>query len=142
MDVLLHRTYFEEGTNSALFYNGQFLGFAIELPWLNNQRSVSCIPEGKYALKARHSAKFGHHLHIINVKDRSLILLHPANDAKRDLHGCIAPISQLTGIGKGTNSKVLLQKLVSLCYQAFDRNENVLLTIKSPSLNLPKGKGK
>ena len=131
MHVLLHRTYFEEGTNSALFYNDQFLGFAIELPWLNNQRHVSCITEGEYTLKARYSAKFGHHLHILDVDGRSLILLHPANNAKRELRGCIAPVTQLTGIGKGIYSKPLLQKLVSLCYQAFDRNENVLLTIKS-----------
>ncbi|WP_340154691.1 DUF5675 family protein [uncultured Winogradskyella sp.] len=131
MNVLLHRTYFEEGTNSALFYNGQFLGFTIELPWLKNQRNVSCIPEGEYKLKARYSPKFGHHLHIADVKGRSLILLHPANNAKRELRGCIAPVTQLTGIGKGNNSKPLLQKLVSLCYQAFDRNENVLLIIKS-----------
>jgi hypothetical protein len=131
MDILLQRTYFKEGTNSALFYNGKFLGFAIELPWLNNQRSVSCIPEGEYELKARYSQKFSHHLHIVNVEGRSLILLHPANNAKRELRGCIAPVIQLTGIGKGSNSKPLLQKLVSLCYQAFDKKENVLLTIKS-----------
>lgn len=131
MNVLLQRTYFEEGTNSALFNNGKFLGFAIELPWLNNQRNVSCIPEGEYKLKARYSPKFGHHLHVVDVKNRSLILLHPANNAKSELRGCIAPVTQLTGIGKGSNSKPLLQKLVSLCYQAFDRNENVLLIIKS-----------
>lgn len=131
MNVLLHRTYYKEGTNSALFYNGQFLGFAIELPWKNNLRKVSCIPEGEYELKARYSKKFGHHLHIVDVKGRSLILLHPANNAKRELRGCIAPVTQLTGIGKGNNSKSLLQKLVSLCYQAFDRNETILLTIKS-----------
>ncbi|GAL00513.1 hypothetical protein JCM19314_2121 [Nonlabens ulvanivorans] len=65
------------------------------------------------------------------MKGRSLILLHPANNAKRELRGCIAPVTQLTGIGKGINSKPLLQKLVSLCYQAFDRKEKVLLTIKS-----------
>lgn len=131
MTFVLHRTYFEEGTNSALFYSGQFLGFAIELPWLDNQRHISCIPEGEYELKARYSPKFGHHLQLIDVKDRSLILLHPANNAKRELRGCIAPVTQLTGIGKGRHSKPLLQKLISLCYQAFDRNETILLTIKS-----------
>ncbi len=131
MELVLHRTYYEEGTNSALFYNSKFLGFAIELSWLNNQRNISCIPEGKYELKARYSKKFKHHLHILNVKGRSLILLHPANNAKRELRGCIAPVTQLNGIGKGSYSKPLLQKLVSLCYQAFDRNETVLLTIKS-----------
>lgn len=131
MKLLLHRTYFKEGTNSALFVKGQFLGFAIELSWKDNQRNVSCIPEGEYELKARYSKRFGHHLHIVDVKRRSLILLHPANNAKHELRGCIAPVTQLTGIGKGSSSKPLLQKLVSLCYQAFDRNENVLLIIKS-----------
>ncbi len=131
MTVLIQRTYFEEGTNSALFLNGLFMGFAIELPWLNNKQVISCIREGEYKLKARYSAKFGHHLHILDVLDRGLILLHPANDAKRELQGCIAPVTQLTGIGKGTNSKLLHQKLVSLCYQAFDRNEKVQLIIKS-----------
>ena len=74
MEVLLHRTYYEEGTNSALFVNGQFLGFAIELPWLNNQRNVSCIPEGEYELKARFSERFKHHLQVMDVQKRSLIL--------------------------------------------------------------------
>lgn len=131
MVLLLHRTYFEEGTNSALFLNGLFMGFAIELPWLNNKQVISCIREGEYALKARYSAKFGHHLHVLDVVDRGLILLHPANDAKRELQGCIAPVKELTGIGKGNNSRVLHQKLVSLCYQAFDRKEHVRLIIKS-----------
>ena len=131
MKLLIQRTYFEEGTNGALFINGKFLGFAIELPWLNNQRTISCIPEGEYTLRARNSAKFGHHLHVLDVKGRSLILIHPANDANHELQGCIAPVTQLTGSGKGTNSKVLHQRLVSLCYQAFDRNELVQLIIKS-----------
>ena len=131
MKVLIQRSYFEEGTNGALFINGQFLGFAIELPWVNNKRTVSCIPEGEYTLKARFSTKFDHHLQVLEVNNRSLILIHAANDAKQELQGCIAPVTQLTGIGKGSHSKVLHQKLVSLCYQAFDRNEHVQLIIKS-----------
>ena len=131
MELHLHRTYFKEGTNGALFHHGTFLGFAIELPWLENQKMKSCIPEGVYTLKARYSEKFNHHLILENVQGRSLILIHPANDAKTELLGCIAPVTFLSGIGKGTASKPLLQKLVSLCYQAFDRKEIVTLTIKS-----------
>lgn len=131
MEVYIKRTYFEEGTHGALFVNGQFLGFTIELPWLNNKKRVSCIPEGSYNLNARYSQKFNHHLQVKAVKNRSLILLHPANDAKRELQGCIAPVSHLTGLSKGTHSKLVFQKLVSLCYQSFDRNENVQLIIKS-----------
>ena len=126
----MHRTYFKEGTNGALFYNDRFLGFTIELPWLNNARTISCIPEGVYQLKARYSEKFKYHLQLQNVKGRSLILLHPANDALKELEGCIAPVLQLTGLGKGISSRITLQKIVSLCYQAFDRKEQVILIIK------------
>ena len=131
MIFLLHRTYFKEGTNGALFYNQKFLGFVIELPWLENKRSVSCIPEGSYQFKPRFSEKFKHHLQLENVTGRSLILIHPANDAKKELEGCIAPVTYLSGIGQGTSSKPLFQKIVSLCYQAFERKEKVTLTIKS-----------
>ena len=131
MELQLQRNYFKEGTNGALFSNGVFLGFAIELPWLENQKMKSCIPEGVYTLKARFSEKFNHHLILEKVPGRSLILIHSANDSKTELLGCIAPVTFLSGIGKGTASKPLLQKLVSLCYQAFDRKEIVTLTIKS-----------
>lgn len=131
MDLLLHRSYYKEGTNGVLFYRGLFKGFCIELPWRDNQRNVSCIPEGTYPLKARFSKKFGPHLLVQDVADRSLILMHPANDARKELLGCIAPVTYLSGIGKGTNSRHLLQKIVSLCYQAFDRKEKVNLIIKS-----------
>jgi len=114
-----------------LFSNNVFLGFAIELPWLENQKMTSCIPEGVYTLKARFSEKFNHYLILENVMGRSLILIHTANDAKTELLGCIAPVTFLSGIGKGTASKPLLQKLVSICYQAFDRKEIVTFTIKS-----------
>ena len=131
MDLHLHRTYFKEGTNGALFTNNRFLGFVIELPWQDNKKQQSCIPEGSYILKARFSEKFKHHLQLENVPGRSLILIHPANDANKELLGCLAPVSSLTGIGKGLSSKVLFQKVVSLCYQAFERKETITLTIKS-----------
>ncbi|WP_298366044.1 DUF5675 family protein [uncultured Lutibacter sp.] len=131
MYLLLHRTYFKEGTNSVLFYKRQFLGFAIELPWLDNKLNISCIPEGVYTLKPRYSEKFKHHLLVENVPGRSLILIHPANDAKKELKGCLAPVSTLTGIGKGLQSTPLFQKIISSCYQAFDRKETITLTIKS-----------
>jgi hypothetical protein len=131
MELQMQRSYFKEGTNSVLFINGIFLGFTIELPWNNNTRSKSCIPEGTYFLKARFSKKFKHHLVLENVDHRSLILIHAANNAKDELRGCIAPVTYLTGIGKGLKSKPLLDILLSKCYQAFDRKEVIELTIKS-----------
>ncbi len=66
-----------------------------------------------------------------NVRGRSFILFHPANDALRDLEGCITPVTYLSGIGKGIYSKDAMQKLLSLVYQAKDRKEKIILTIKS-----------
>ena len=131
MNLVLQRTYFKEGTNGALFNNDRFVGFTIELPWKENKKQVSCIPEGVYELRPRYSEKFKHHLVLENVPNRSLILIHPANDANKELLGCIAPVSSLTGIAKGLQSRIVVQKIVSNCYQAFDRKEKVTLTIKN-----------
>lgn len=131
MDFTLYRAYFKEGTNGTLFCSNVFLCHTIELPWNNNQRNVSCIPEGRYVIEPRFSKKFGHHLILKNVANRSYILLHPANDALKELKGCIAPVTYLNGIGKGVYSKSAMQKLLSLVCQAQDRKESILLTIKS-----------
>lgn len=131
MELVLHRAYFKQGTNGTLFISDQFLCHTIELPWRNNTRNISCIPEGQYEIVPRFSKKFKHHLLLKHVQDRSLILFHPANDAQRDLEGCIAPVSYLSGIGKGIYSRDAIQKLLSLVYQAQDRKEKILLTITS-----------
>ena len=131
MKLTLQRSYFKEGTNGVLFINNRFFGFTIELPWKNNLKNKSCIPEGTYQLKPRFSEKFKHHLILQNVEQRSLILIHPANHAAHELRGCIAPVSYLTGIGKGLYSKSLHDKLLSTCYQAIERKEIIEIIIKS-----------
>lgn len=127
----LHRSYFKEGTNGALFVSDRFLCHTIELPWRGNRPNVSCVPEGTYELVPRFSKKFNNHLILKNVAGRSLILLHPANDAQKELRGCIAPVTYLGGTGKGIYSKQALDKILSLVHQALERKESILLTIKS-----------
>jgi hypothetical protein len=34
-------------------------------------------------------------LEVIDVKNRKLILFHPANNALKELNGCIAPVTKL-----------------------------------------------
>lgn len=131
MELILERAYFKEGTNGTLFSTDLFICYTIELPWANNKRNISCIPEGVYEIIPRFSKRFHHHLILKNVKGRSYILFHPANDAKRDLQGCIAPVTYLSGIGKGLYSKDAMQKLLSLVCQANERTAKITLTIKS-----------
>jgi hypothetical protein len=131
MELVLHRAYFKEGTNGTLFNSDRFLCHTIELPWNKNKRNISCIPEGHYKIEPRFSKRFNHHLILKDVKGRSFILFHPANNALKELQGCIAPVTYLSGIGKGVYSKDAMQKLLSLVYQAQDRKDPILLTIKS-----------
>ena len=132
MEITLHRSYFAAGTNGTLFIDGTFFCFTIELPWRDNKRNISCIPEGTYEIETRFSKKFEHHLMVKDIRERSFILFHPAYDAQKDLLGCIAPVTYLSGIGKGTYSRNAMQKLLSKVYQAQDRKEKIQLIIKKP----------
>ena len=130
LHLLLLRTYHPLAVNAELYISNQFIAHTIELPWLQNKQRVSCIPEGNYRIVKRWSYKFGWHLHILNVPGRSFILFHPANDAAKQLKGCIAPVSEFTGIGKGTGSRKAMQKLLSVIDQA-GKQTTIFITIKS-----------
>jgi len=135
MELILHRTYHAKGTNGTLYLNGKKICHTIELPWLNNEPRVSCIPEGTYALLKRETTERGDHLLVADVPGRSLILIHAANNALKELMGCIAPVTLLTGAGLGDQSKAALLSLEVLVFEALDRNEDVTLTItQKPSL--------
>lgn len=131
MELELLRTYFPNGTNGTLYYNGKRICFTIELPWLHNKPKISCIPEGRYELKKRFSEHYGWHLHLMDVVNRSLILIHPANDALKELKGCIAPVSIFTAEGKGKESKKALEKFTGIVFPVFEKKEKVFLTIKA-----------
>ena len=131
MVLELLRTYFPDGTNGKLECEGKFISKTIELPWKNNETKVSCIPEGKYFIKKRYSRKFHWHLEVIDVKNRGLILFHPANNALKELNGCIAPVTKISGAGLGLQSRKAFAKLKDLVYGALESTETVLLIIKS-----------
>lgn len=131
MELELIRTYYRNGTNGEIFFNKARFCSSIELPWRNNEHQVSCIPEGRYELLIRYSEKFKWHLQLKNVKDRDLILIHPANDARKELKGCIAPVSILESPGKGLKSRIAFENLMGLVFPVLDQNKQFFLTIKS-----------
>jgi hypothetical protein len=131
MELELIRTYYPEGTNGRIQYQDRLMIYSIELPWKENLAQVSCIPEGRYELVKRWSPKFNRHLQVVNVSQRKNILIHPANDATHELKGCIAPVSLITGVGKGIRSRKAMEILTSLVYGALDQHDPVFITIKS-----------
>ena len=133
MVLELSRTYFPDGTNGILECKGKLICLTIELPWKNNETKVSCIPEGKYFIKKRYSKKFQWHLEVLDVKNRSLILFHSANNALQELNGCIAPVTKFSGPGLGLQSQNVFTKLKKLVFKVLDLDEEVSIIIKSNS---------
>ena len=95
---------------------GKLLCKTLELPWLNNEKYVSCIPEGTYDVVQRVSKKYGIHWHITNVEDRDLILIHNGNYAGSknpisgtpDIKGCV-----MVGVSYGDINKDTILDITS-----------------------------
>jgi len=68
---------------------------------------------------------------IVDVPNRKFILFHPANNALKELQGCIAPVTKLSGPGLGLLSRKAFEKLKSIVYKALDNQESVTLIVQS-----------
>ena len=101
------------GTHGRISIDGEHVCYTVERPWLNNKRNESCIPAGTYDLAWQFSPKFGTRLHVLDVEDRSHILVHKGNWQK-DTLGCIMPVTtigMLQGECCGYRSEVALAVL-------------------------------
>lgn len=125
----LARTYHQYGTNGTLLLYGKAICHTIELPWKDNKRNISCIPEGCYRLRPYRSRKFGPCLLVADVPRRSGILIHPANDAATELQGCIAPVTKHTGEGRGIHSRIALERLEKIVIPVLEAGEPVWLEV-------------
>lgn len=63
-------------------------GNTLELADKNNKQQVSRIPAGEYRVVKRFSPKFEKHFHILDVPNRSYILIHSGNYFTSTL-GCL-----------------------------------------------------
>ncbi len=85
----------DKGTVSANLINtgddsfNQF-GYNIELPYLDNRRSVSCVPSGIYTFQKIVRPNGDEAIEILNVPNRTHILAHSGN-YMQDTGGCILP---------------------------------------------------
>ena len=88
----------------------------VERPWLNNQRSISCIPCGEYKCKPRRYYSGGYEaIEVTNVPDRSYILFHVGNFVHNS-KGCILPNfwhGYVKNQARGYNSRAAFDLLMS-----------------------------
>ena len=89
--LLIRDSFTDKAVLGKLYLNSEFYGHTLELAWKENQKRISCIPKGVYEVKKRHTEKSKYkyeHLHILDVPDRELILMHIGNYPKNS-KGCI-----------------------------------------------------
>lgn len=122
--IKIERAYFSDCTIGRLSYL-DFKCMVLELPWLDNQKNISCIPEGIYQCKKRFSpGKQYEVIEYIGVPNRAFIQAHYGNYT-RQLLGC-----QLYGDGLKyldnddiidiTNSEKTIKKLLSMLPDEFE----------------------
>ena len=101
--LILRDTFTDKSTIGELFLNGERFCDTLELPWRDNQKSISCIPAGEYKVRLRYPRESAtrEYLHLLvqEVKDRSYILFHRGNSAK-DTRGCIL-------VGQGSQQDIV-----------------------------------
>jgi len=138
MKIFIERLYFKDGyIIGRLFINGVLICNTLELPPLPNHHSQGegrygkgcCIAPGTYRVQLYLSPKFHAQLPLLlNVPGRSGILIHAGNTAQ-DTKGCIL-VGQNTSVGRLTDSRKALKKIVSAIRDAEKANEPVVITIR------------
>lgn len=97
--------------------------FCLELPDKDNQFQVSRIPAGDYKVAKRFSKKYNNHFHILDVPNRSMILIHHGNYYTQTL-GCILVGDKFEYLNKDRlkdvmNSVATMKQLVDLLPNEF-----------------------
>ena len=108
-----------------------FTSVSLERGWRDNQKGVSCIPEGEYKVVLEWSNKFRRNLwEIKGVEGRSECKFHTANFWYQ-LNGCIALGSSLKDINNdGYNDVVSSRKTMNLFHQKLEGLKEITLLIK------------
>ena len=130
--LLIRNTFSEKSTIGELFLNGERICDTLENSWQDNQRNISCIPEGIYPVRLRLPRESGTrdyiHLLVKDVKDRDYILIHIGNTAK-DTSGCI-----LVGLGTQqdfvSNSTLAMNLLIKEILHLGGENINLIIKNK------------
>jgi hypothetical protein len=137
MKITLKRDYLKDCTVGHLLIDGVFHSQTMELPWKENQRRISCIPEGEYELKRYRRLSGKMSIEVYKVPNRTAILIHAGNDATQDengadTQGCILPnttIAITKGKVRGSGSIVATNGLYKQIFAALDKGETVKLIV-------------
>ena len=130
--LIIRDEFTDKSTVGKLFLDGEMFCYTLELPYLDNQRSISCIPEGQYKVRlrtAKESATRDYlHLLVKDVKDRTYILFHRGNTSK-DTRGCIL-VGQSCQQNRVNNSTLAMDLLMKEIVNLGGTNINLIIKNK------------
>ena len=137
MKITIKRDYLKDCTVGHLLIDEVFHSQTMELPYKDNKRSISCIPEGEYELKRYRRLSGKMSIEVCKVPNRTAILIHSGNDATQDedgadTQGCILPNTTVTitrGRLRGSGSIVATNNYYKKVFAALDKGETVKLFI-------------
>ena len=114
-DIHICTLSYDDSTIGRLWTNG-FQCFTLELPWLDNQRNISCIPPGVYQYRYKRSNRNGDVLELDTVIGRTYIQIHAGNFTNQ-IEGCILVGRSITfldddSIPDVTNSRDTMSRLL------------------------------
>lgn len=105
-----------KANRGCIFIDNEFFGFSLERPNLDNQKSISRIPAGHYIAKKVYTDKRGYFWLIMDVPERTeIILFHSGNtmDAFEGCIGCGATLAIFPGNKRAiTNTKTMCDKFM------------------------------
>lgn len=131
----LERVYLEDRTLGSLYDGEEVIAKVLELPWKNNNRSVSCIPEGIYQVIKQQPKPDRNYIYfrLPKVPGRSGILIHRG---VRPSHskGCLLVGSRLANVN--SNEPILDSSMVKLDWMAANMPDEWELEIKKKALTL------
>lgn len=116
----------EEAAKGVLLVNGVMRFLTLELPWMRNLKTKSCIPAGTYRVSKRRSSRFERDLYeVLSVPGRSGIFFHAGNKTS-DTAGCI-----LLGLSLTTEGKEIFEskRAIDVFHELLEGQENIELRI-------------
>tara|TARA_R110001583_G_scaffold44033_3_gene139782 strand:+ start:3217 stop:3675 length:459 start_codon:yes stop_codon:yes gene_type:complete len=130
--LIIRDTFTDKSTIGTLYINGERFCDTLENPYLNNQRNISCIPEGQYKVRLRlprESATRDYlHLLVQDVPNRDWILFHRGNYPSQT-QGCI-----LVGNGRKQdiveNSRLAMDLVIKELIHLGGENINLIIKNK------------
>lgn len=114
----IKRVKLQDRTLGSMVREGEIIAKTLELPWKNNERSISCIINGIYLVTKEQPIPADDpntpedesggrkprpyvHFRLHGIPERQGVLIHPMGDTKDSL-GCIGPASRFIDIYTST----------------------------------------